>query len=400
MGIIYNIFYALALTVYLPVFIFLTKKRGYSPDLKDRFVLHKRENRNAVWFHCASVGELNVARPLIEYLKRENKILITVSSPRGKKYAEKTYPFATVRTVPFDLSFLIKRFVRIHRPSTLIVVEGELWFNLITVTSKFIPVISVNTRISPSSYRIYRKIKPFYAKILNSFSLLIVRTETDRNYLKEFVKDKNKIVMCGDLKFVSSKSAKTVNIKKEGKLLIAGSTHFPEEEIILKIFKNLKKEFPDLRLITAPRHLERVPEIIKLAEENNLTYSLRTETDQLKTDVYILDTVGELSGFYRYADVVFVGGTFAPVGGHNILEAILENRPVVIGKSHHKIKDTVEQIIRTGFLKTASNEEELEKHIRSFLIEKPPEIDFSEISEKVYRCYINNLKGVIYGDNR
>ncbi|MBK3332226.1 glycosyltransferase [Persephonella atlantica] len=400
MGIIYSILYALALFIYLPVFIFITKKKGYSPELKDRFVLYQGDYKNCIWLHCASIGELNVARPIIEYFKKEREILITVSSPRGKKYAKKVYPFATVRTVPFDLPFLVNRFIKMHKPSVLIVVEGELWFNLITVTSRFIPVISVNTRISPSSYRVYRKLKPFYKKILNSFSLLIVRTETDRNYLQEFVKQKEKIVMCGDLKFVSSKGAKTVNINKEGRVVVAGSTHFPEEKIIIKAFQNLKKEFPDLKLVIAPRHLERVSEVEKIVQENNLSCSLRTETDQIKTDVYILDTVGELSGFYKHADAVFVGGTFAPVGGHNILEAVLQNRPVVIGPNYYKIKDTVEEIKKTGFLKIASDEKDLERRIKEFLTEKLPEIDFSQISENIYQCYISNIKGAVNGHNR
>ncbi len=400
MGIIYSILYALALFIYLPVFIFITKKKGYSPDLKDRFTLYKDSSKNPIWFHCASVGELNVVKPLIEYFKKERDILITVSSPRGKKYAEKVYPFATVRTVPFDIPFLVKRFIKMHKPSALIVVEGELWFNLITVASKFTPVISVNTRISPSSYRVYRKLKPFYKKILNSFSLFLVRTETDKSYLQRFVEKREKIVMCGDLKFVSSKGAKTVNINKEGRVIIAGSTHFPEEKIILKAFKNLKKEFPDLKLIIAPRHLERVSEVRETVKESSLSYSLRTETDQIKTDVYILDTVGELSGVYRYADAVFVGGTFATVGGHNILEAVLQNRPVVIGPNYHKIKDTVEEFVKSGFLKVASDEKELEQHIREFLTEKLPEIDFSKISENIYQCYISNIKGAVNGHSR
>jgi len=323
--------------------------------------------KKALWFHCASVGELNLSRPLIEQFRRKYKIVITVSSPRGKDYAKKTFPDAVVRAVPFDFPFLIKKFIKIYRPKALIIAEGELWYNLITVSSGYIPVISVNGRISPKSFERYKKLPFFYKKLFNSFRLIIARSKSDIRRINKFLHQRSTAVLCGDLKFVSSKKPEKIKLSKKGKIIVAGSTHRPEEKILINVFKKLKEIYTDLKLIIAPRHTERVDEVIKLVEGSGLSYSLRSQTDKLETDIYIIDTLGELSGFYEYADVVFIGGTIAPVGGHNILEAVLQNRPVVIGKHYDKISDTVEELLPEGIVKVAKDENELIVEINRFL---------------------------------
>ncbi|WP_457642041.1 3-deoxy-D-manno-octulosonic acid transferase [Persephonella sp.] len=397
MKVLYNIVYSVLILLYLPVFVFTTRKKGYTVDLKERIVLYSDKKRKKfLWFHCASVGELNVAYPLINRLKEKYNILITVISPRGKSYAKEKYPFATVRTVPFDFSFLINRFLKIYNPEALILVEGEFWYNLVTETGKKIPVISVNARISPSSYKKYKKLSLFYKKIFSAISLFLVRSQKDFEYLKNFV-SKDKLILCGDLKFISSQDRKGVFLDKKGKkLIVAGSTHDPEEKVILTIFKDLKLKYPDLKLLIAPRHLERVKEVIQLVKEEGFSYSLRSKTEKLEKDVYILDTIGELSGIYRYADLVFVGGTIAPVGGHNILEPALEGKPVVIGKHYEKIQDLYLLLKEFNIVYTVNDGKEMEKIFEEFLQkEKSIDIDFSQIQEKILSCYLTNIERVL-----
>jgi len=259
---VYNFLYTLLVFLYLPVFVLTNRKKGYRSDIRERFVLYSDSSKeNTLWFHCASIGELNVAYPVIERLKEKHNILITVSSPRGKDFALKKYPYATVRSVPLDLPFLIKRFVDIYRPSALIITEGEFWLNLVVKTSERIPVLSINTRVSPSSFSFYRRFTPIYRKILNSFSRFLVRSEKDLKYLSFFVPE-DKLVLCGDLKFVSSSQKKDLFLDKKGKkVIVAGSTHDPEEKVLITIYKNLRLKYPDLRLIIAPRHLERLDQI-------------------------------------------------------------------------------------------------------------------------------------------
>ena len=395
MGFIYTFLYAVFFPFYTAVFYILARKNGYNPDLKERFVLYNDEVDNTLWFHCASVGELNLSKPLIDIYSKNYKIIITVSSPRGKEYAKKVFPDAVVRAVPFDFPFLIKKFLNTYRPKALIIAEGELWYNLITVSSKYIPVISINARISPKSFERYRKIPFFYRKIYNSFRLIIARSKSDIRRINKFLHYRSKAVLCGDLKFASSKKSKKVEFTKKRRLLIAGSTHAPEEKIVLNVFKNLKEKHPDLQLILAPRHTERVNEVINLVKQSGFSYSLRSQTDKPETDIYIIDTLGELSGFYKYADVVFVGGSFAPVGGHNILEAVLQNKPVVIGKYYDKISDIVEELLPEGIVKIAKDENELILELNSFLKSGDVKIDFEKKGEDILRCYTDKINRIL-----
>ncbi len=380
--------------IFIPFFSLFSKKKGYSVDLKERLVFQKPQTEKPVWFHCASVGELNVAKPLIKEILKEQPVLITVFSPRGKSYAKKLFPEAEVRAVPFDISFIISRFLKKYSPKMLVLVEGEFWYNLINQSKKDIKIISVNTRISPKSFRTYMKYQFFYKKIFNAIDLFLARSERDVSYLRRLVKDKKKIILCGDLKLVSSIPEKEVPLKTKGKtVIVAGSTHFPEESIILSVFKSIKKDYPDTTLILAPRHIERIKDVALTVEKFGFSYSFRTKTDVLDTDVYIIDTLGELAGLYRYATVVFVGGTFVPVGGHNILEPALLNKPVIIGKHFEKIRSMYSFLHKKGAVVSVSSEEELEDWIRKAIEgEFKPKIDLVKEQEKVLSCYTGNIK--------
>ena len=382
----------------LPVYIFLNRKKGYTFNLKERLVLYSDKEQNNLWFHCASVGELNVARPLIEYYKDRYNILITVFSPRGIDYAKKQYPYATVRTLPFDIPFLFKKFIKIYNPVAVVSIEGEFWFNFVNTAHRFIPFISANTRISDNSYKKYKRWRFFYKKIFNSIDLFLVRSDKDYQYLKDFVDNPEKIILCGDLKFISSKSKKDIKFHKKGKILIAGSTHAPEEKIILQVFKKLKEKYPDLHLIIAPRHLERIEEVKKLIENSGFSYQLRSKSDIMEKDIYLIDTIGELSGFYKYANLVFIGGTIANIGGHNVLEAALENKPVVIGKHYHKIDDIVKQL-KDKIVFVAEDEKKLEDTISSLLNKGIENIDLSKEVDRIFRCYVQNINKVLGGKN-
>ena len=387
-------FYNFLGIVSIPFFYLFSFRKGYKISLKERLVLYKSKSVNPVWFHCASVGELNVARPLIEHFSKKYPILITVFSPRGKEYAKITYPYANVYELPFDISFLVKKFLNIHSPKILILVEGEFWFNLVDETSRKTDIISVNTRISPKSFKTYKKFFFFYKYIFENVSLFLARSEKDVSFLKELVKDKKKIVLCGDLKLVSSAVDKDVYLKTRGKVLIvAGSTHYPEESVLISVFKKIKKKYPDTALVLAPRHVERVKEIENYLKEEGLSYSLRSQSDEINGDVYIIDTIGELAGIYKYAKVVFVGGTIAPVGGHNILEPALLGKPVIIGNNYEKIEDIFNYLSRIGAVVSVSSDEELEEYITKALEgEFKPKIDLIKEQEEVLECYIDNIK--------
>ncbi len=367
----------------------LIKKQDFS--LKERFVFYKDFKEKTVWIHCASVGELNTVRPIYSYLNEKYSIVLTVSSPRGKKYAKQLYKDAVVRELPLDIPFFIKKFIKMYNPKGLIIVEGEFWFNIIKTSSRFMPVVSINTRISPKSFEFYRKISFLFKKVLKYFTLIITRSNLDAKYISHFT-DKSKIVVCGDLKLVSSTIKKEVKLSlPEGKkVIVAGSTYETEETVLFDIIK----DFPDTLFIVAPRHLDRLDKIVDEINRRKLKYSLLS---QYKSDddvqIILVDKLGVLPSLYKYADVAFIGGTLENIGGHNILEALVENKPVIIGNHYFKIKPLVEEF--KDFVYIVSNKNELKIALKQVINSNPINLDINDKIRDVLRCYISNLEKVL-----
>ncbi|MEZ0323541.1 MAG: glycosyltransferase N-terminal domain-containing protein [Hydrogenothermaceae bacterium] len=377
---IYDILLAFVLVLAIPIWFILNKKRGYYIGLKERLLI-KKENlpEGAVWIHCASVGEIKTAMPIIEYVSSKKPVILTVFSPRAYKFGKSLNIPTTF--LPFDFSFLIKKFIKTYKPKVLIIEEAEFWFNLITVSSNYIPVLSMNTNIPKTIF-----VKP----LLGSISTFIVKNETDKEILKSSVEEA-KIKVCGNLKLLSKVEEKKLDINFGGrKVIVAGSTHNPEEEIIFEIYRDLKDR--DTILVVAPRHTERVRKIEILAEKIGLSYSLRSQTKDPKTDIYIIDTIGELAFLYKYADVVFVGGTISEVGGHNIFEPILSGKKVIIGYNYHKIKDLVEEAEKLGAVKIVKSKEELKETIEKLLEDGKLNVDIKNIQQKIFNCYIKEIE--------
>ena len=385
--IFYNLILFFAVILFVPVWYFLNAKKGYKVGLLERFVLRtKKLDYQPVWIHCASTGEINTALPIIEYIKSKEKVLLTVFSPRAYNFAVNNLKDIPVMFLPFDFGFLIKRFLKVYNPKLLIIEEAEFWFNLIYHTSKKIPVISINTKLPKNINSIY------YRETLKRFSFFIVRTHEDKQLLKSIVKE-DKIAVCGNLKLLSKINLKQIKLdKKDKKVILAGSTHHPEEEILIKVFKQIKEIYPNTCLIIAPRHIERVNDIIHIVKNYNLSYSLRSKTDTLDSDVYIVDTLGELSSLYKYGDVIFVGGTFSKVGGHNIFEPILTGKKVIIGKNYFKIKDLVLQAQKMGAVVVVEDQNQLKNAILDLLKDSELNVDIEQIKTDIYNCYKKELE--------
>lgn len=275
-----------------------------------------------------------------------------------------------------DLPPLIKRFERIVNPSLLVVMERELWPSLLSVTRT--KKVLVNTYARGN----------FLEKILiKKFDLVLTRTEQDALKLGQYTR----ALSCGNLKFVLEEPPAIDFRRPEGKLIVAGSTH-PEEDItIIRVYQKLKETFKDLKLILVPRHVHRAYELKRLYPQ----FRLRSEDPQ-NWDVLIVDTLGELFRMYSFADICFVGGTLVKVGGHNLLEPIYWNKPVVFGPYYFKVQDLAEFILRKGYGRVASNETELYKTF-STLLKQGVSLDtnMKELSEQIKRCYLEQIKGLL-----
>jgi 3-deoxy-D-manno-octulosonic-acid transferase len=303
----------------------------------------------SVWIHAVSVGEVAAAMPFIDEFRKtfpDYKILLSTVTATGNQFAKKEKNIDGLFFFPFDYSFTVKKAIKHISPNIFITFETEIWPNFLKSAQDMnIPCILVNGRISPDSFKHYKKTKFFFKHILKNFSAFCMQTEQDRTRIMELGAEKRKIRVTGNTKFdalvskeenidIKNKFIKIFGIKEIDKVIIAGSTHKGEEEKVLDAFEYICQKVSNVLLILALRHPERFSEVTKLLKDRSINYVLRSELDKTKRQkqqVIILDTIGELSKLYTIADVVFIGGSLVPTGGHNVIEPASLGKPVVFG---------------------------------------------------------------------
>lgn len=346
-------------------------------ELSKRLFLKKLPKiQNPLWIHTASVGEFNTALPLVRELKKEHKVLITYFSPRARSYLESLFEeYDALYPLPADLPCLIKKFEKKINPKALIILEREFWFSLIKFTKA--------KKILLNAYAKNTALERLLAK---EFSLIVTRTKKDEELFKSF--GAKKVITCGNLKLIYEHTPKSLNIPL-GNYVVAGSTHEGEEELILRAFKELNLR--DFKLIVAPRHVERSKKVKELSESFGLKTSLYSQANG-DWEVLVVDKLGLLRDLYSYAKVAIVGGTFVPVGGHNLLEPAYYNIPVVFGKYTQKVEDLKEVLQSLGLGFQVQSEEELKETLKHLVFEfKKPPVDLKEVGKKVKECYLKAL---------
>ncbi len=341
--VLYNVIFFLLLPVYVPVAKQLSKKRGGFSLFSRFFPEFKNSENRDLWIHCASIGEVNSAKPLIAKIK--DRVVITTFTDYGADRARKLFPNVPVSVIPFDFKPLTDRFVNKLSVKKLLVYETEIWPSLlISAIEKGIEPYIVSGKITEKSYGNYRRFAFFLRPIVENIAFL-GRSSSDVEKAKSL--GFKRAVLVGDLKFDSvTFTPPSVDIIIEGtrKIVVWGSTHEGEEKIAEKLHFSLKNVFPEILTIIAPRHIGRVNTIKSLLKGK---IAVRTETDKIEPDIdfYIVDTIGELVGFYGLGDVAVIGGTFSKdVGGHNPLEPMALGKPVVLGFYYYQFEDVVKKI--------------------------------------------------------
>ncbi len=315
----------------------ILKKKESNSRFLERYGFNsiKRKKGNLIWFHCSSVGELISIVPIIEKLERNskvNQILVTTTTLSSSKIFKKLNFKKTVHQFfPIDNGLVINKFINYWSPSAFFLCESEVWPNLIEKINKYkIKLVLINGRITLKSFRRWKKLNSFATNIFEKFDLCFAQNIETQKRLK--LLGAKKIINLGNLKFATSKKiihnyleSKISNFFKKKKILItAASTHFNEENFIIKnhlYFKNIKKTNKIISIIV-PRHIERTSEIKKEIESYSLKvhlHSSRKKIDQ-DVDIYIVDTYGELNKFYKISNLVFMGGSLINHGGQNPLE--------------------------------------------------------------------------------
>ena len=315
------------------------EKLGFfrNPNLGDKVIM----------YHGVSVGEVIALENVIKKTKSEfpeYKLVVTTGTKTGQDIARKKYAEVAdyITYFPFDIPFCVHSFLSKVRPTVVLIAETELWpvFSYFCKAQK-IPLYTINGRMSDSTYKLYKCLKFFFKAVLSKYTKILTQSEIDRQKLVSVGAPEENTFVMKNLKFDVKKSNETVDIGQDGyRVMIAGSTHKGEDEIVLEIFKEKHEKYSDLKLLLVPRHTTRLPQITPIIDSLGLSYGFRSKEDTFKNkDIIILDTMGELSKMYSICSFAFIGGSFNKTGGHNPLEATVYSKPTITGPSIHNFRD-------------------------------------------------------------
>ena len=353
---------------------------AYQQECLERFgPFQDVKNKQAMWFHCVSVGETNAAQPLIEhYLKLGHAVLVTNTTKTGQARSKSLFlkiPYESLFQavyLPADQTSLIANFYKKYQPKLLILVETELWPNLIDQAKKFkVPCILVNARLSAKSAKGYGKVPSLTRPMLQSFDALLAQDTATQQRFIELGLEASKSEVVGSIKF--DISAPEVFIEKakqlkhdwnlaSRKIITLASTHAPEEEKLLKLLKPYLEQNPDCLVIIVPRHPERFDDVFNIAKNLNLNTQRRSlnQSIQPDTQVYLADSMGEMWLWYALSQACFVGGSLnVPGGGHNILEPMVVNVPTVIGPNYFNFQSIVDEFLQANAIVVGHSEHEI-----------------------------------------
>ena len=366
----YSLLLSLGLLVLIPHFLFQALAHGkYIAGLRQRLgAVPPVNGKPVIWLHCVSVGETQAARPLAQRLKQQfphHALVVSTITRTGQNLARDVFrtQAASVFYFPFDWRWSVRRALRAINPDAVLIMETELWPNFLRECKvRQIPVALVNGRISRQSFRRYQLITFFLRRVLSSLTLAVMQSEMDAERLEALGMSKDKLYTAGNLKFdaevASGLTSKTEEIRTRfgldagTSLILAASTHSPEEEVIIESIKQLKKTTA-VRLMIAPRHPERFKEVANLIQQSGLSWTRRTnppDSNDPNTDVILLDTIGELPATYQLAQIVFVGGSIVDKGGHNVLEPAATGAAVITGAHTHNFHAIVALMQEAGAL--------------------------------------------------
>ena len=345
-----------SLVLYLSVPLVLLKlllrgcgNRAYLERIPERFgcVAEPKSGLPVIWVHAVSVGEVQASGALVKRLLRSYpgcRVLLTTITPTGAAQVEKLFSGSVEhRYLPYDLPHGINLFLRRIKPRLLVILETEIWPNLLHCCSRRgVPAVLVNGRLSATSYRGYLRLRRFTASTVRLLDHIAARSAEDAGRFLALGADPAAVSIAGDLKFDDEMppetSAQAQSLRRSlaaGRpVWIAASTHEGEEDKVLDAFRGVRESLADCLLIIAPRHPERFDRVYDLCRRRGLEVSRRSDAAgavRRDTDVYLLDTLGELPLFYACADAAFVGGSLVPAGGHNVLEAARLGVPLVSG---------------------------------------------------------------------
>ena len=412
---IYSLLYIVAIIILLPFEYFkrpgeirkrwLREKFGFTPPVPPL------AKGGLVWVHAVSVGEVMAALPLLKRLRgrySSKGIILSTITDTGQKVARENAPEGTaIIYLPFDIAQILNKVLKRIRPEILIIIETELWPTLLKVFSENgVPVIVLNGRISEDSFKGYKRISFFMKRVLSDVNFFGMQGEIYAERIRSLGVNSSRIKVLGNFKFDTTPPSQIPEWAKniKGPVITAGSTHEGEEELITNVYIQIKKDFPDLNLILAPRHPERFRGVENMLRSKGISFVKRSEFrtsnppipplvkggkggfSELQTfagTIILLDTVGELSTIYGISDIAIIGKSFKGSGGQNPLEPAYWGKPILCGP-HMENFPVIKDFYREGAAFEV-NEEGLYQKLRELLMspEKTKEIGFK--AQQLYR---------------
>jgi 3-deoxy-D-manno-octulosonic-acid transferase len=353
---VYNALFGALFVVALPFLPLLCLfGRRYRIGLGERLGLYDRETKTAVkdarpiWIHAASVGEILSANRLVAEIGKRfpsRKVLVSAFTHTGYETARRVIPDVPVIFFPLDHPWIVKRALFTFDPSVMVFLETEIWPNMLRLARRRgTPTLLLSGRFSARSFNQYSSLWWFFRGVLRNFTAMGMQSEHDASRAKKLGADPEKVFVTGNLKLLETGDSfaldpmisESSDFKKkavERRLLVAGSSHRGEEEILLDAFRYVKQCFPDFQMVLAPRHPQRFAEVERLLRASGVMYEKKSQTDGrsfLLQDILLLDSLGDLQQFYALGDIAFVGGSLVNAGGHNLLEPARVRRPILFG---------------------------------------------------------------------
>lgn len=343
------------------------EKMGFfkSPNLGDKVIM----------YHGVSVGEVIALENLIKKTKEvfpDYKIVVTTGTKTGQEIALKKFKDVAdfITYFPFDIPYCVNVFLNKVRPTVVLIAETELWpvFSFFC-KNKGIKLYCINGRMSDSTYSLYKLLKGFFKHVLSKYTKILTQSDIDRNKLVSIGAPEEITYVMKNLKFDVKKSEEHIDIGQDGyRVIIAGSTHKGEDEIVLNMFSQMQKKYSDIKLLLVPRHTTRIPKIQEILDSMSFNYGFRSKNDTFKThDVIVLDTMGELGKMYSICYFAFIGGSFNKTGGHNPLEATVYGKPTITGPSIHNFRDIYWLLSRSNAGKIVKNPKEFVDYVDKLL---------------------------------
>jgi len=398
---LFNLIYFGVLLFFLPMILYRSLRYGkYRKGFRQKFFGRVPRRRNilrnhpeqpgtkVIWFHAVSVGEVKLLRPLLQKI-RENQpnwhCVVSSTSKTGMDMAKQMFGSDwTVFYCPLDFSWAVEKAFQRLKPDLLVLVEQELWPNLIETAKRHgVKTALINGRFGEGGYKRYLWIRPLIASMLRRFDLIAPQSEVYAGWFRRLGASSEVIQITGSIKFDGANTdhnnsetqqfRKLAGISAEDIVFLAGSTQYPEEAFAVECYEHLKKDFPQLRLVVVPRHPERFDEVSAMLDNKEILWERRStlsETD--KTDrarVLLVDTVGELGGWWGTAAIAFVGGSMGKRGGQNMIEPAAYGVAVCFGPNTKNFRDIVEMLLRDNAAQVVHDQREMEQFVRRCLEE-------------------------------